>query len=67
MAEKLKQAEGEEELLRQAVHSDAEDLAVFRWLNRQIPNKKAITACLLVLQGSACSAAPLGVDQAAGT
>lgn len=51
-----------------AVHSnDIDDLAVFRWLDQQITNKKAITACLLVLQGNACSEAPLGVGLAAKT
>ena len=39
-----------------AVHkSDMEDLIVFRWLERQISKERAITACLLVLQGNACS------------
>lgn len=43
------------------------DLAVFRRLEKQIPNKKAITACLLVLQGIACNEALLGEDQAVAT
>ena len=59
---------GKEGLLREGVHSnDFDDLAVFRWLDQQITNKKAITACLLVLQGSACSEEPLGVGLAAKT
>lgn len=44
-----------------------EDLVVFRWLERQISNKKAITACLLVLQGIACNAEPPAADQVAET
>ncbi len=35
-----------------------EDLIVFRWLERQISNKKAITACLLVLKGISDSEGP---------
>ena len=49
------------------VHRDNDDLAVFRWLDAQISNKKAVTACLLVLQGSACSGGLPGVGQAVGT
>lgn len=56
-----------EGLLQDGVHTDRDDLIVFRWLDRQISNKKAITACLLVLQGSACSEALLGEGQAVGT
>ena len=52
-------------LLRDKVCIDSDDLAVFRWLDKQISNKRAITACLLVLQGSAYSGAPLGANQAA--
>ena len=44
-----------------------EDLVVFRWLERQISNKKAITACLLVLEGIACNAEPPAADQVAET
>ncbi len=40
----------------------AEDLAVFRWLEKHVKNKKAITACLLVLQGTSCNEAPLGAN-----
>lgn len=57
----------EEVLLQNGVHSDIEDLVVFRWLDQQISNKKAITACLLVLQGSACTGAPLDVNRVVGT
>lgn len=69
MAECLKKTDefGKEGLLQDGVKKATEDLAVFRWLERQIPNKKAITACLLVLQGNACSEAPLDVDRVAGT
>lgn len=70
MAECIKQTEESkmEGLFREGVHSnDFDDLAVFRWLDQQITNKKAITACLLVLQGSACSEEPLGVGLAAKT
>lgn len=62
-----KKETGKEGQLQSGVHSDVEDLTVFRWLSRQIPNKKAITACLLVLRGSACSGAPLGVVRVAKT
>lgn len=41
------------------VHSIEDDMVVFRWLERQISNKKAITACLLVLRGIANSEEPL--------
>lgn len=58
---------GETGLLRDVENSDAEDLAVFRWLERQIPNKKAITACLLVLQGNAYNVRLPGASRAAGT
>lgn len=59
---------GKEELLREGVHNQLqEDLAVFRWLDKQISNKKAITACLLVLQGIAYNAKLPGEDQAAET
>lgn len=44
-----------------------EDLVIFRWLEKQISNKKAITACLLVLQGIACNAEPPAGDQTAKT
>lgn len=55
------------ELLRDDVHRGLDDLAVFRWLEKQVVNKRAITACLLVLQGSAYSGAPLAAVQGAGT
>lgn len=41
-----------------------EDLIIFKWLEKQITNKKSITACLLVLQGIACSEEPPGADPA---
>lgn len=44
---------GKEGLLRNCKYCIDDDLVVFRWFERQIRNKKAITACLLVLQGSA--------------
>lgn len=69
MAECVKRADefGKEGLLQDGAKKATENLAVFRWLERQIPNKKAITACLLVLQGSACSEVPLGVNRVAET
>ncbi len=54
-------------LPEEGVHNDVDDLIIFRWLDKQISNKKAITACLLVLQGSACSEEPLDEDQVATT
>ena len=36
-----------------------DDLVLFRCLDLQIQNKKAITACLLVLQGTSYIEAPL--------
>ncbi len=39
------------------------DLVVFRWLEKQITDKKAITACLLVLQGIACNEELPGGDR----
>ena len=53
-------------LPEEGVHNDVDDLIIFRWLDKQISNK-AITACLLVLQGSACSEEPLDEDQVATT
>lgn len=58
---------GKEWLPEEGVHNDVDDLIIFRWLDRQISNKKAITACLLVLQGNACSEEPLDEDQVATT
>lgn len=46
---------------------DQDDLAVFRWLEEQIHNKKAITACLLVLRGTSCTEAPPGEGRAVET
>lgn len=49
----------EEGLLQKGVHTGVqEDLVVFRWLENQISNKRAITACLRVLQGIACNEGP---------
>lgn len=57
-----------EKLLQEEVHNLIhDDLVVFRWLDKQISNKKAITACVLVLQGIACNVEPLDEDQAAKT
>ena len=58
---------GKEELLRGEICDTYDDLVVFRWLDSQISNKKAITACLLVLQGSACTGAPPAEGLAEGT
>lgn len=63
-----REKERKEELLREGVHKELQDdLVVFRWLEKQISNKKAITACLLVLQGIAYSAKPLDADRVAET
>lgn len=54
----------------QAVHTNnsiEEDLIIFRWLNQQITNKKAISACLLVLQGIAYTATLPDGDQLEAT
>lgn len=59
--------EGREGLSPRGINRDAEALAIFRWLDGQVHNKKAITACLLVLQGSAYSEVLLDVGQAAET
>lgn len=43
---------GKDKIIQDGIHMRLqEDLIVFRWLDKQISNKKAITACLLVLQG----------------
>lgn len=49
------------------VRSEIKVLTEFRRLNHQITNEKAVTACLLVLQGSAYNGVPLDVNQVAGT
>ncbi len=70
MAECLSKTDelGKEGLLRERVHKiQQDDLIVFRWLEKQISNKKAITACLLVLQGIAYNAELPDVDQEEGT
>ena len=47
--------------------SARDDLAVFRWLEKQISNKKAITACLHVQRGISYSEEPPVLDQVAET
>ena len=65
MAENLKQKDevGEGLLLDGVSEEVQEDLIVFRWLEKQITNKKAIRACLLVLQGISCNATLPGAGQ----
>lgn len=58
---------GKEWLPGEWLHNDVDDLIIFRWLDKQISNKKAITACLLVLQGSAYNEEPLDEGQVATT
>ena len=55
-----------EGLPREGMH-ECNDLVVFRWFEKQISNKKAITACLLVLQGIAYSEVPPGEAREAVT
>ena len=68
MAKNLKtKDEVGEGLLLNGVDEDVqEDLIVFRWLERQISNKKAIRACLLVLQGISCNAVLPDASQEGG-
>lgn len=65
MAENLKlNDEVGEGLLREGSSRELqEDLVVFRWLEKQIANKTAIRACLLVLQGISCNAMLLDASQ----
>ena len=56
MREKLKSKDEVEVLIDEISEESQGDLIVFRWLERQISNKKAIRACLLVLQGISCNA-----------
>lgn len=64
---KITQEVGEGLLREKVWEQEQEDLIVFRWLERQISNKKAIRACLLVLQGIAYNAGPPDADQGEGT